>query len=61
MKLTGDTAGLIKIELQKGTTLYVRPEKDIWKVRTFYKSLLKRENYPPRKLKEIVIVALPKE
>lgn len=61
MKLTGDTTGLIKLELQKGTTLFIRPEKDLDKVKTFYKSLLKRENYPPKKLKEIVIVALPKE
>lgn len=58
MKLTGDTTGLIKIKLQKGTTLYIRPEKDLEKVKTFYRVLLKRENYPPKKLNEIVIVRI---
>ena len=56
--MTVETKDLVKIRIDEKTTIYVRPKKDLEKVAKFYKSLLKRENYPPRKLDEIVRISI---
>ena len=49
---------LVKIIIDSKTTIYVRPSKDLEKVKQLYKGLLKREKYPPRKLDEIVRISI---
>lgn len=56
--MTVETKDLVKIRIDEKTTIYVRPDKDLEKVRKFYKGLLKRENYPHKKLD---IVGVPRE
>ena len=56
--MTVETIDLAKIRIDEKTTIYVNPNKDLEKVRKFYKGLLKRENYPPKKLD---IIGVPRE
>lgn len=61
MKNTGETKHLVKIRIDKSACIYVDPEKDLNKIRKFYKLLLKRETPIVRKLDDIVTVPIPSE
>ncbi len=56
--MTVETIDLVKIRIDEKTTIYVNPNKDLEKVRKFYKGLLKRENPIVRKLDEIVRISI---